>query len=606
MEPVARCSIRVVFRTGGSQSDPRQQINEITAFLDGSVVYGSDEARAAELRTFENGKLATSDGDLLPFNEAGLANAGGASSSLFLAGDVRANENAALSAMQTLWVREHNNWAEQIAAGDPSLSDQEIFQQARAIVIAEMQAITFNEFLPALLGYDAIAAYQGYDASVNPGIANAFSTAAYRFGHSMLSSELLRLNNDGSAAEEGNLQLSDASFAPHELINNGIDSVLLGAATQRAQQIDNQVVDDIRNFLFGPPGAGGFDLASLNIQRGRDHGLADYNQMRADFGLDPVQSFSEITSDPELAAQLEELYGDVNNIDGWVGGLAEDHLAGSNLGALFTTIIAVQFSRIRDGDANWYKNLFSGRQLAQIESTTLSDVIERNTEITGLRENVFYEDSVLYFHAHGRKPADVSLVVAEDQIELVDRRSGEVIDSRSVDDLSEVHIIGSKSAGDHITIDLRQADTTVVDNVVIYGGQELRNSITVLSSPESDDVVVDGNQLTVNGTTIDYSGIGLIQWLSGPREDNIEVISEGEARFVVEDGHPRPDRPDGPRPDRGRPRPTEAIAESDRQRRERSDSPRQLAPGDLDAADAIFAQLGDSLTDPIGGPPPRI
>ena len=289
-----------------------------------------------------------------------------------------------------------------------------------------------------------------------------------------------------------------------------------------------------------------------------------------------------------------------------MGGLAEDHLAGSNLGALFTTIIADQFSRIRDGDANWYKNLFSGRQLAQIESTTLSDVIERNTEITGLRENVFYEDSVLYFHAHGRKPADVSLVVAEDQIELVDRRSGEVIDSRSVDDLSEVHIIGSKSAGDHITIDLRQADTTVVDNVVIYGGQELRNSITVLSSPESDDVVVDGNQLTVNGTTIDYSGIGLIQWLSGPREDNIEVISEGEARFVVEDGHPRPDRPDGPRPDRGRPRPTEAIAESDRQRRERSDSPRQLAPGDLDAADAIFAQLGDSLTDPIGGPPPRI
>jgi hypothetical protein len=200
----------------------------------------------------------------------------------------------------------------------------------------------------------------------------------------------------------------------------------------------------------------------------------------------------------------------------------------------------------------------------------------------------------------------VALVVAEDQIELVNRRSGEVIDSRSVDDLSEVHIIGSNSAGDHITIDLRQADTTVVDNVVIHGGQELRNSITVLSSPESDNVVVDGNQLTVNGTTIDYFGIGLIQWLSGPSEDNIEVISEGEARFVVEDGRPRPDRPDRPRPDRGGPQPTEAIAESDRQRRERSDSPRQLQPGELDAADAIFAQLGDSLTDPFGGPPPRI
>ena len=381
--------------TGDSADNPRQQINEITSFLDGSVIYGSDEERAAELRTFEDGKLKTSEGDLLPFNEAGLDNAGGTSSSLFLAGDVRANENAALSAMHTVWVREHNRWAERIAAQDPSLTDEEIFQQARAIVIAELQAITFNEFLPALLGDDSIADYEGYDSSVNPGIANVFSTAAYRFGHSMLSSELLRLNNDGSVADEGNLSLSDAFFAPDELIGNGIDSILLGAASQRAQEIDNLVVDDVRNFLFGPPGAGGFDLASLNIQRGRDHGLADYNQTRVDFGLEPVEDFAEITSDPQLAANLEELYGDVNNVDVWVGGLAEDHAPGSNLGELFTTIIADQFSRIRDGDANWYQNVFSGRELARLESTTLADVIQRNTGITSLRGNMFYAEGIV-------------------------------------------------------------------------------------------------------------------------------------------------------------------------------------------------------------------
>lgn len=45
------------------------------------------------------------------------------------------------------------------------------------------------------------------------------------------------------------------------------------------------VIDDVRNFLFGPPGSGGMDLPALNIQRSRDMGLPSYNQARLDFGL---------------------------------------------------------------------------------------------------------------------------------------------------------------------------------------------------------------------------------------------------------------------------------------------------------------------------------
>ncbi len=209
--------------TGQSVSDPRQQLNEITAYLDGSVVYGSDETRAAALRTFEGGLLKTSEGDLLPFNEEGLPNAGGTSGSLFLAGDVRANENAALTSMHTLFVREHNRIAKELAQQDPSLSDEELYQYARAMVTAEIQAITFNEFLPALLGADAIPEYQGYDSNVNPGISNLFSTAAYRFGHSMLSSELLRVDKFGEVIDAGNLSLQQAFFAPGEVIANGIE-----------------------------------------------------------------------------------------------------------------------------------------------------------------------------------------------------------------------------------------------------------------------------------------------------------------------------------------------------------------------------------------------
>ena len=370
---------------------PRQQFNEITAFIDGSVIYGSDQERADALRTFKGGTLATSDGNLLPFNEVGLENAGGTSDSLFLAGDIRANENAALTAMHTLWVREHNRVAAEIEGRNPSLSDEEIYQRARRFVTAELQSITYNEFLPALLGQDAISEYTGYDASVNPNISNIFSTAAYRFGHTMLSSELLRMNDDGSVVDSGNLDLQDAFFNPHAIADDGIDSLLLGASVQTAQAIDPYLVDDVRNFLFGPPGAGGFDLASLNIQRGRDHGLPDYNQVRVDMGLQVAETFADISSDPEIQSRLEVAYDDVNSIDAWVGMLAEDHSDGSSLGITATTIIAEQFTRLRDGDRFYYENVFSGRELRQIEDTTLADVIQRNTSIEFDRDtNVFY------------------------------------------------------------------------------------------------------------------------------------------------------------------------------------------------------------------------
>ncbi len=142
--------------TGTSAANPLQQINRITSFLDGSMVYGSDATRAAALRTLSGGKLKTSAGNLLPFNTAGLANANDAhlfaDTQLFLAGDVRANENVEETVLQTLFVREHNRLADQIAAANPSLTDEQIYQQARAIVGAEIEAITYNEYLPALLG----------------------------------------------------------------------------------------------------------------------------------------------------------------------------------------------------------------------------------------------------------------------------------------------------------------------------------------------------------------------------------------------------------------------------------------------------------------------
>lgn len=385
--------------TGTSTDNPRQQLNLITAFIDASQVYGSDSARAAALRTFEGGKLKSSDGNLLPFNTMGLPNdnaIGLPTESLFVAGDVRANENVELTAIHTLFMREHNRLADKYAAEHPTWSDEEIYQQARRIVAAELQAITYNEFLPALLGDGALRAYRGYDPRVNPGIANEFSTAAFRLGHSLLGADIEFLDNQGQEVHEA-VELREAFFNPGLLQETGIDSIMKYLASDPAQELDNHIVDEVRNFLFGQPGAGGFDLASLNIQRGRDHGLADYNAVRVAYGLRAVTSYADITKDVDAQNALREAYGtaadgsdNVDDLDLWVGGLAEDHVRGASVGPLLYRILADQFTRLRDGDRFWYQRDLGPFELRMVQSTSLADVVRMNTTTTNLQENVFF------------------------------------------------------------------------------------------------------------------------------------------------------------------------------------------------------------------------
>ncbi len=508
----------------------RQQVNSITAYLDGSVVYGSDAETAASLREGEGGRMATSAGDLLPIGEDGF----------FMAGDVRANENVALTSMHTLWVREHNRLAEEIMAADPSLDpvadDEAIFQQARALVVAQIQAITYNEWLPALLGVDAIASYSGYDPTVNASIANVFSTAAYRFGHSMLSTDLLRLNNDGTEAVEGNLSLAEAFFSPDEVMDHGIDSLLVGAANQVAQEIDNMIVDDVRNFLFGPPGAGGLDLASLNIERGRDHGLPDYNQLREDYGLARVTGFDEITSDSDLADKLALLYGSVDDIDPWVGILAEDHVAGSSLGELGGTILIDQFTRIRDGDRFWYENLYQGQTLRTLQNTSLSEVIERNTDITGLQDNVFYDKSVLYYAAESGTRRGANVVVTTKGDDLVVRQAGtrRVLASVPVDEATKIVLIGSQTRSDRFIIGADVASLNLPGGVVIDGQEGGRDRLFLRGSRQRDTFAVDGAFLTMGETEMQAEDIEVLNIRTGRGPDDVEIVDDSAMRVVVD------------------------------------------------------------------------
>lgn len=370
----------------------RQQINEITSFIDASNVYGSDYVRSQALRAKDGtGRMITSVGNLLPFNTAGLNNAPTPfDPTMFLAGDVRVNEQVGLTAMHTLFVREHNYWADQFAIQFPLADDDELFERARAVVAAEMQAITFNEFLPVLLGASAMGNYQGYDALAQPMVSNEFASAAYRMGHTMLSPTLKRLDATDQEATGGHLPLQMAFFIPSQTVTNGIDGVLRGLASQPAQQIDTYVVDDVRNFLFGPPGAGGFDLASLNIQRGRDHGLPDFNSLRVAFGGVAATSFADVSNDPAVVSGLASVYASVDEIDPWVGLLAEPSAGDSLVGVTLNAILVEQFNRLRHADRFWYEAYLPTEMVEMINQQTLATIIRRNTDIGAeLNDDVF-------------------------------------------------------------------------------------------------------------------------------------------------------------------------------------------------------------------------
>lgn len=439
--------VRSAFDPDTGTDSARQQINSVTAWLDGSMIYGSDAATARALRTLSGGRLKTSAGDLLPFNNATFFPEGTLpmgndahrvpDDQLFAAGDIRANENVELTALHTLFVREHNRLADQLGKANPTWNDEWLYQTARSWVIAELQAITYQEWLPALLGQGAVHRYQGYDPTVNPGIANEFSTAAFRLGHSLLGDDVEFLNNRGVAIAD-EVPLSEAFSNPGLVRAHGIDSILKYLASDPSSELDNQIVDSVRNFLFGPPGSGGLDLASLNIQRGRDHGLADYNAIRRQYGLPGVTSFSQISSNPEVQAKLEALYGNVDNIDAWVGMLAEDHVPGSSVGATPRAVIADQFERLRDGDRFWYEKAFSGRELKALRETTLADLIRRNTELTNLQGNVFFFRATISGTVFADANRDAMMGKGENPlagrtIELVDPDSSEVIAATQTD-----------------------------------------------------------------------------------------------------------------------------------------------------------------------------
>ncbi|KAJ8930106.1 hypothetical protein NQ314_017134 [Rhamnusium bicolor] len=321
---------------------PSDQVNQATHYLDGSQMYGSTIRKSNMLRSYVNGKLDVSSLNgkyYLPTTHIPEEHCqvDSPESPCFKSGDSRVNFQPQLTVMHTIWYREHNRIAEQLAALNTQWEDEILFQEARRIVIAEMQHITYNEWISKVLAHKyvtKIERFGNYDADEDPSVSNSFATAAMR---------ALKSLYDGN----------------------------------------------INHF--------GFDVLSMDIQRGRDHGLPSYVEYRSLCGFPKAQEFGELSDvmSEEHISALSKVYSSPKDVDLIIGGLMENPEEGSLLGPTFSCIIADQFMRTKKGDRYFYTNEnqprpFAMSQLSEIKKVTLARIFCDNADnITMMQPNVF-------------------------------------------------------------------------------------------------------------------------------------------------------------------------------------------------------------------------
>ncbi|XP_068594955.1 eosinophil peroxidase-like isoform X1 [Brachionichthys hirsutus] len=412
----------------------RQQMNSLTAFIDASQVYGSDEEKARSLRDLSsregllrvNTMYNDNGRELLPFvnldtnmcaTRAAITNDSNAREvPCFVSGDERVDENIALTSLHTLFLREHNRLVRALAKLNPYWDGERLYQEARKIMGAYFQIIIFRDFLPIIVGPDIfakkLATYPGYDEHENPSISNVFATAAFRFAHALIPPLINRLDEQyNEDAEFPKVLLHRALFTPWRIIfEGGVDSILRGMIGSKAKlnTQDHIMIDELRERLFKFISELALDLGALNMQRGRDHGLPGYNRWRKFCGLSQPQDhaeLAEVLNNTKLAEKLIALYGTPENIDVWLGGVAEPFVHGGRVGPLFACLIATQFEKVRNGDRLWWENagVFTDDQRHSLMSVSLAAIVCDNTGITDVPENLFLFKSL----SSGYKDCDV-------------------------------------------------------------------------------------------------------------------------------------------------------------------------------------------------------
>jgi len=320
----------------------------VSAYIDGWALYGGTNERLEWMRegpvdgglTNNSARMLTTENNYLPrpadrdpAKAPAMELVGAlrlAPENRAIAGDIRANENTVLTAIHTLFVREHNRIVDSLP---DDLEEELKFQIARRVIGAMQQYITYNKFLPAF-GV-RLPRYRGFDPRRDPSVSNEFAVVGYR-AHSMVHGEIEvettfdAFSDEALAALEGQgveihlegeeLELAvplNVAYANPDLVELiGLQHILSGLAAESQYSNDEQIDDQLRGVLFQFPRLDAaqpadcldgeslnecftsvLDLGAIDIERGRDHGTPLYNDMRRAYGLSPISSFTELTGE---------------------------------------------------------------------------------------------------------------------------------------------------------------------------------------------------------------------------------------------------------------------------------------------------------------------
>ena len=384
--------------TGSEEGNPREYPNEVSSWLDGSSIYSPNVELQYYLRSGEGGRLKVTDidgWDMVPGSTTEyVESVSGDDPNLnFFTGDSRNLEHIGLTSLQVLFIREHNRLADGLSVRNTDWNDEQIFQRTKKLVQAEIQAITYNEYLPSI-GI-VLNDYSGYNSSINPQLSNEYILLAAFATGSQMSDGWLQFDEGLNESTSGHLDLRDGFWTTSSLIEaGGIDSTIRGAAYDTQREMDLSVIPSLRNLMSGAMWGGWMDDCAMDIQRGRDRGITDYNSLREGLGLDRVTNWGGISSDIDSQQKLAAAYSDVDSIDAYIGVMAEDRLESSIYGETQMMLVLDQFQRIRNGDRFWYENDAELNSLtSEFNSLSLSDVILRNSEIESIQCDVFFAQS---------------------------------------------------------------------------------------------------------------------------------------------------------------------------------------------------------------------
>ncbi|XP_077288395.1 peroxidase-like isoform X2 [Arctopsyche grandis] len=390
---------------------PAEQLNVVTSWMDLSHVYGLNKEMSDELRTFKNGQLATEvrNGIIFPPHETNFkdncpCNRAG-ENHCYKTGDSRANQSPQLTILQILFLREHNRIASELSKINPQWNDEKLFQEARRILIAVFQHISFYEWSPIFLGlnnliknkiiYKQPGYINDYNKRLNPHVTNEHAHGANRFFHTHIVGQLKLLN--ANRQTDSVSSISKWFNRPHVLENtsSAMQQLTIGMVTQNLEASDNVFVKEVTEEMFACEKEFGIDLRATDIQRDRDHAMSYYNDYRKYCNFKVARCFDDYKDliPADKVEILKKLYKDYRDVDLSVGGTLETLAPGAEIGPTFQCIINEQFLRTRQADRFWYEHSTAGFTLAQlkeIKKSTVSKLFcDSGDGITSMQPNGF-------------------------------------------------------------------------------------------------------------------------------------------------------------------------------------------------------------------------